>query len=81
MCSGAGIPRPPSPPGAGDEESRVTKKPRRLPSMDPGRLTTRELLAAHEQAFGPLTPQAKRRLERAADAAPETWDGMDGLAA
>jgi hypothetical protein len=60
------------------------KKVRRLPSAEPRDLTTGELLAAHERMFGPLTAQARARLERAADAAesrPPAWRGMDGLAA
>ena len=50
---------------------------------DPERLTTEELLAEHERVFGTLTPQAKRRLARAAEAVnvERSWDGMDGLAA
>jgi hypothetical protein len=59
------------------------KKSRRVPIADPERLTTDELLAAHERVFGPLEAQAKVRIQRAADAArgPRSWDGMDGLAA
>jgi len=38
------------------------KKIRRLHSVDPGRLTTHQLLAEHERVFGPLSKQAKRRL-------------------
>ena len=59
------------------------KKTRRSPGDDPERLTMRELLAEHERVFGPLTAQAKRRLQRAADAprVERSWDGMDGLAA
>jgi len=50
---------------------------------DPERLTTDELLAEHERVFGPLDPQTKRRIERAAEAGRTTrsWNGMDGLAA
>jgi hypothetical protein len=36
---------------------------------DPERLTTDELLAAHERVFGPLEAQAKVRIQRAADRA------------
>ena len=36
------------------------KKPRRLHSVDPERLTTHQLLAEHERVFGPLSKQAKR---------------------
>lgn len=59
------------------------KKTRPLPSPDPEALTTRELLEAHERVFGPLTAQAKRRLQRAAEAprVERSWEGMDGLAA
>jgi hypothetical protein len=59
------------------------KKVRRLPIPDPERLTTRELLTAHERVFGPLEPQAKARMLRAVKTGrPEgPWDGMDGLAA
>ena len=50
---------------------------------DPERLTTDELLAEHERVFGPLEPEAKRRIERAAEARRRrcSWKGMDGLAA
>jgi hypothetical protein len=56
---------------------------RRLPTADPERLSTDELLAAHERMFGPLEPEAKARMARSADPGRiETrWDGMDGLAA
>jgi hypothetical protein len=59
------------------------KKTRPLSSPDPERLTTRQLLAEHERVFGPLTAQAKRRLQRAAEVSrvERRWDGMDGLAA
>ena len=59
------------------------KKIRRLPSVDPERLTTPQLLAEHERVFGPLSKQAKKRLQRAAKGPrPErAWEGMDGLAA
>ena len=59
------------------------KKNRRLPGVDPERLTTHQLLAEHERVFGPLTKQAKQRLRRAAATPrPErAWEGMDGLAA
>jgi hypothetical protein len=45
------------------------KKSRRPPMADPERLTTDELLAAHERVFGPLDAQAKVRIQRAADSA------------
>jgi hypothetical protein len=50
---------------------------------EPERLSTDELLAAHERMFGPLEPQARARLARAADAGrfERPWEGMDGLAA
>ena len=49
---------------------------------DPEHLTIRKLIAEHERVFGPLTPQAKQRLQRAAEAARiARWEGMDGLAA
>ena len=54
---------------------------RRPTPMDPEHLTTRELIAEHERVFGPLTPQAKQRLQRAAEAHLARWEGMDGLAA
>ena len=58
------------------------KKIRRPTHTDPVHLTTRELIAEHERVFGPLTPQAKQRLQRAADVANVArWEGMDGLAA
>ena len=57
------------------------KKPRRPVNTDPERLTTPELLAAHERLFGPLERQAKRRMQDTADSGPETRNGMDGLAA
>ena len=61
----------------------ATKILRRLPNADPERLSTDDLLAAHERVFGPLEPQAKARIARAADRSRiETrWNGMDGLAA
>lgn len=60
-----------------------TRKIRRLTIVDPERLTINELLDEHERRFGPLTPEAKRRMERAAGAAGFdcSWQGMDGLAA
>ena len=57
------------------------KKSRRPANTDPERLTTPELLAAHERLFGRLEPQAKRRIQATADSVPHRWDGMDGLAA
>ena len=59
------------------------KKTRALRSVDPERLTTHQLLTEHERVFGPLSKQARQRLERAANAPrPErSWEGMDGLAA
>jgi hypothetical protein len=58
------------------------KKIPRVPNADPERLSIHELLAEHERVFGPLTPQAKQRLERAAGGPrAERWEGMDGLAA
>ena len=59
------------------------KKPRAV-TTDPERLTTPELLAAHERLFGRLEPQAKRRIQHTADSGDsgrDTWNGMDGLAA
>jgi len=60
-----------------------TRNIRRLSIVDPERLTINELLDAHERVFAPLTPEAKRRMERAASAAglDRSWQGMDGLAA
>ena len=60
-----------------------TGKIRRPSSVDPERLTTNELLDEHERVFGPLTPEARRHLERTATAAGfhRSWEGMDGLAA
>jgi hypothetical protein len=57
--------------------------PRRHASTDPERLTTEQLLAEHERVFGSLTPQAKRRIRRAAETShvERSWEGMDGLAA
>jgi hypothetical protein len=59
------------------------RKIRRLSSVDAERLTTPELLDEHERVFGPLAPEAKRRMERTASAAgfDRSWEGMDGLAA
>jgi len=56
---------------------------RRLPGADPERLSTDDLIAAHERVFGPLEPQARARIARAADAGrmESPWSGMDGLAA
>jgi hypothetical protein len=50
---------------------------------DPERLSTPDLLDLHERVFGPLEPEARARLQRAAEAArdPNHWRGMDGLAA
>jgi len=61
----------------------MKKTIRRRTSSDPEQLTTNELLAEHERVFGPLTPQAKERMERTASAAgfDRSWEGMDGLAA
>jgi len=61
----------------------MKKKVGRLSIADPEKLTTDELLAEHERVFGPLTPQAKQRIARTADAAgvERSWEGMDGLAA
>jgi hypothetical protein len=61
----------------------MMKKMSRAARQDPELLTTDELLAEHERVFGPLEPQAKRRIERAAEAGRlrVSWDGMDGLAA
>ena len=61
----------------------MKKKIRRLAIADPEELTTNELLAEHERVFGPLTSQAKQRMERTASAAgfDRSWEGMDGLAA
>ena len=56
------------------------KKPRAV-TTDPERLTTPELLAAHERLFGRLEPQTKRRIQDTADSKRQTWNGMDGLAA
>ena len=57
--------------------------PRRQATAEPERLTTEELLAEHERVFGSLTPQAKRRITRAAETSHvgRSWEGMDGLAA
>jgi hypothetical protein len=62
---------------------KTKKKVHRLTSEECERLTTHELLAAHERVFGPLSAQAKQRMaQRASCARPaRTWDGMDGLAA
>lgn len=59
------------------------KKNRRLPGVDPERLTTHQLLAEHERVFGPLSKQAKERLRHAAKAPrpARAWEGVDGLAA
>jgi len=58
------------------------KKRQSAAGSNPEQLSTRALLDEHERMFGPLTPQARRRLERAAEAdVPRSWDGMDGLAA
>ena len=55
---------------------------RRPTQTDPEHLTTHELIAEHERVFGPLAPQAKQRLQRAAEArGVARWEGMDGLAA
>jgi hypothetical protein len=61
----------------------ASKTIRRLPSADPERLSIDELIAAHERVFGPLEPQARARIARAADAGrmEGPWTGMDGLAA
>jgi len=61
----------------------MDKTIRRLPSADPERLSTDDLIAAHERVFGPLEPQARARIARAADARrmESSWNGMDGLAA
>jgi hypothetical protein len=61
----------------------MKKKIRRLTIADPEELTTNQLLAEHERMFGPLTPQAKQRMERTASTAgfDRSWEGMDGLAA
>jgi hypothetical protein len=59
-------------------------KPRRHDrTADLEGLSMTQLLSLHERMFGPLAPQAKTRLERAArsDEPPATWVGMDGLAA
>ena len=57
------------------------KKSHRPMQTDPEHLTIRKLIAEHERVFGPLTPQAKQRLQRAAEAARVArWEGMDGLA-
>ena len=57
------------------------KKPRAVDS-DTEQLSTPALLDEHERVFGPLTPQARRRIERAAESdVPRSWEGMDGLAA
>ena len=60
----------------------TTVKVRRLPT-DPRKLTLGQLVAAHERMFGPLTPQARARLTRAApaEATASGWRGMDGRAA
>ena len=60
-----------------------TRDIRPVASVDPERLTTDELLDAHERVCGPLAPEAKRRMERTANAAGfgRSWEGMDGLAA
>lgn len=64
----------------------MKKTVRRLSIVDPERLKTSELLAEHERVFGPLTPEAKQRMQRTARAAGfdrtwGAWKGMDGLAA
>jgi len=61
----------------------MKKTIRRRSITDPEQLTTNQLLAEHERVFGPLTPQAKERMERTAHAAgfDRSWEGMDGLAA
>ena len=58
------------------------KKLHRPATFEPAHLSIRELLAEHERVFGPLTPEAKRRLQRAADTARgERWERPDSLAA
>ena len=60
---------------------KVKKIPRPA-TADPTQLSTLELLAEHERVFGPLTPEAKRRLQRAADGElRERWTRPDTLAA
>ena len=55
---------------------------RRPTTAEPADLSTLELLAEHERVFGPLTPQAKRRLRRAAESLDvERWETPDSLAA
>ena len=56
----------------------MIRTPRRSVDTDPERLTTPELLAAHERLFGRLEPQAKRRMQATADSGRETWNGMAG---
>ena len=58
------------------------KSRRREPRPDPERLSMTQLLRLHERIFGPLAPEAKARLQRAArpDEPPVSWVGMDGLA-
>jgi hypothetical protein len=51
------------------------RKTRRLHSVNPERLTTHQLLAEHERVFGPLSKQAKQRLQLmmgGPDMAPQT---------
>jgi hypothetical protein len=52
-------------------------------TIEPERMSTDELLAAHERLFGPLEPQARARLARATDTGrfERPGDGMDALAA
>ena len=58
------------------------KKIHRPTTAEPAHLSTLELLTEHERVFGPLTPQAKRRLQRAAENLhAERWTVPDSLAA